>query len=219
MSGNHVGSYLTCDIFFSSPIISQSIHDPQRRIEIIDRSTHRTRRRLRSPDWIPDDSVHCNQNLAWSSTIPVFTEPDSLPSAKGDSAVTDGQSQVGAKQTGLGVGRHVVRPLTAVLEWDRLRHQSVEHHLHVVPHVRVPVLVDGQTGAGVEELDVHDPHLKLSQFRQASQNLLGDEVDPAVLRSEVKFPLQPGVGSDGEAGPAGVPRHDARLSESCRGRS
>ena len=89
----------------------------------------------------------------------MFTEPDSLPSSQSDPSVADGQSQVGTKQTGLRMGGHVVRTLTTVLEWYRLRHQSVEHHLHVVPDVRVPVLIDGETGAGVEKLYVHDPHL------------------------------------------------------------
>ena len=32
---------------------------------------------------------------------------------------------------------------------------SVQHHLHVVPDVGIPVLVDGEAGGGVEELDVH----------------------------------------------------------------
>ena len=82
--------------------------------------------------------------------VPVFTEPDALPSSQSYPAITDGESQVGTQQTGLRVGWHVIRPLAAVLEWYRLRHQSVEHHLHVVPDVRVPVLVDGETGAGVE---------------------------------------------------------------------
>ena len=37
----------------------------------------------------------------------------------------------------------------------------VEHHLHVVPDVRVPVLIDSEAGAGVEQLDVHDPDLRV----------------------------------------------------------
>ena len=42
-------------------------------------------------------------------------------------------------------------------------------------------------------------HLELGKLREASEDLLGDEVDPAVLGSEVQLPLQPGVGADGEA--------------------
>ena len=55
--------------------------------------------------------------------LPVLTQPDALPGAEGDPPLTDGQGEVGAQQAGLGVGRHVVRTLTAVLEGDRLRHQ------------------------------------------------------------------------------------------------
>ena len=35
----------------------------------------------------------------------------------------------------------------------------------------------------------------------------------------MELPLQPGVGPDGEAGPAGVARHHAGLSQGSRGRS
>ena len=47
-------------------------------------------------------------------------------------------------------------------------HIPVEHHLHVVPNVRVPVLVDGEAGAGVQQLDVHDPHLECEVSRSQS---------------------------------------------------
>ena len=106
----------------------------------------------------------------------MLTEPDALPGAQSDAALADRQSQIGAQETGLGVGGHVVRALAAVLPRDGFRHQPghvthylhwshfkcvtpVEHHLHVVPNIRVPVLVDGEAGAGVQQLDVHDPHL------------------------------------------------------------
>ena len=36
----------------------------------------------------------------------------------------------------------------------------VEHHLHVVPDVRVPVLIDCKAGRGVEKLDVHYSNLQ-----------------------------------------------------------
>ena len=36
----------------------------------------------------------------------------------------------------------------------------VQHHLHVVPHIRVPILVDGETSRGVEQLDMHDSNLR-----------------------------------------------------------
>ena len=59
---------------------------------------------------------------------------------------------------------HVVWALAGVSEGKILRHNSVEHHLHVVPHVRVPVLVDGQRGARVKELDVHQADRELGQL-------------------------------------------------------
>ena len=62
------------------------------------------------------------------------------------------------------MSRHVIWSLARMLPGNILRHQPnknhhqhhhhhhhlpVEHHLHVVPHIRIPVLVDGETGAGV----------------------------------------------------------------------
>ena len=58
-------------------------------------------------------------------------------------------------------------------------------------------------------------HLELGKLREASEDLLGDEVDPAVLGSEVELPLEPGVGSDGEARSVLVSGHHARLSQGC----
>ena len=46
--------------------------------------------------------------------------------------------------------------------------------------------------------------LELSKFRETSQDLLSDKVDPAVLGSEVQLPLQPGVGADGESRATGI---------------
>ena len=41
---------------------------------------------------------------------------------------------------------HVIRSFARVPERHVLWHNSVEHHFHVVSHVRVPILVDGQAG-------------------------------------------------------------------------
>ena len=54
-------------------------------------------------------------------------------------------------------------------ERDVLGNDAVEHHLHVVPHVGVPVLVDGQARRGVQQLDVHQPHRELRQLGQLKQ--------------------------------------------------
>ena len=50
------------------------------------------------------------------------------------------------------------------------RHEPVEHHLHVVADVRVPVLVDGQAGGSVQELDVHQADGELRQFRKLERS-------------------------------------------------
>ena len=55
----------------------------------------------------------------------MFTEPDALPGAQSHAALADGESQVGAQEAGLGVGGHVVRAFTGVLEWNLLGHEPV----------------------------------------------------------------------------------------------
>ena len=54
-------------------------------------------------------------------------------------------------------------------EWQVLWYDSVEHHLHVVPHIGVPVLVDGQGRRRVEQLDVHQAHGELRQLRELNE--------------------------------------------------
>ena len=61
---------------------------------------------------------------------------------------------------------HVVWSLAGVSEGDVLGNDAVEHHLHVVPHVGVPVLVDGETGRRVKKLDVHQTNTELRQLRK-----------------------------------------------------
>ena len=67
---------------------------------------------------------------------------------------------------------HVVWSFARMSEWKIFWNNSVEHHLHVVPHVRVPVLVDGEGGAGVEELNMHQTNRKLWQLRQLRMQTL-----------------------------------------------
>ena len=92
-------------------------------LKIIDRSPHRRSRRLRSPDGVPDNTVHSDEDLPGASPVPVLAQPNTLPGAQGHPPITDRQCQVRAKQAGLGMGGHVVRPLAGVLEGDGLRHQ------------------------------------------------------------------------------------------------
>ncbi len=58
-------------------------------------------------------------------------------------------------------------------EWHVLGDDAVEHHLHVVPHVRVPVLVDGQRGGRVQQLDVHQADSEGRQLGQLREEQVG----------------------------------------------
>ena len=61
---------------------------------------------------------------------------------------------------------HIVWSLAGMPVGQVLGDDPVEHHLHVVPDVRVPVLVDGQRRRGVQQLDMHQAHCELRQLRQ-----------------------------------------------------
>jgi len=130
----------------------------------------------------------------------VLAEPDALPGAEVELAVRHGHRQVGPQEAGLHVGGHVVGTFAGVPEGHVLGHDTVEHHLHVVPHVGVPVLVDGEAGRGVEQLNMHETHRKLRQLGQPSENLLGDQVDAPVLGAQVDLPLEPRVRPHYKAG-------------------
>ena len=127
-----------------------------------------------------------NTDLSTAGSVSVFTQPDSLPGAQVQLAVRHRHRQVGAKETCLHVSRlkqrdvcsylmlltspeyshHVIWSLTRMSEWKIFWNYSVKHHLHVVPHVWVPVLIDGQRRAGVKQLDVHQPNTELRQLRK-----------------------------------------------------
>jgi len=76
----------------------------------------------------------------------MLAQPNTLPSAQIQFAVGNGHCQVRPEKACLHMCRHVIRSFARVPERHVLWHDSVEHHFHVVSHVRVPILVDGQAG-------------------------------------------------------------------------
>jgi len=106
-------------------------------------------------------AVYCYQDLSGAGPITVLTEPHTLPRAEVELAIRERHSQVGTKEARLDVGRHIIWALAGVAKRKILRHDPVQHHLHVVPDVGVPVLVDGKAGRGVEELDVQKANAEL----------------------------------------------------------
>jgi hypothetical protein len=60
-------------------------------------------------------------------------------------------SQRGAVSASQSHTHHVVGALAGVPVGQPLWHDLVQHHLHVVPDVRIPTLVESQTGAGVQD--------------------------------------------------------------------
>lgn len=76
---------------------------------------------------------------------------------------------------------HVIVTLQGVLPARlSLRHQAVHGESHVMPHVGVIILVDGQATTGVLDHEVQQPHLR--QLGQVTDNLAGDEMKSAWAR-------------------------------------
>lgn len=87
--------------------------------------------------------------------VAVFAKPDALPGAEGEAidaaAGFDRQGELGAEQAGEYVGGHVVIAFQCVAEVGQVaRHQAAQEGVHVVAHVGVGVLVEGQRGGGVQ---------------------------------------------------------------------
>lgn len=95
-------------------------------------------------------AVERDEQLARARMVPVLAQPDALPCAQVQLALRYRDSERAAEKARLHVRRHVVGALARVPVRQPLRHYLVQHHLHVVPHVRVPALVQRQRRARVQ---------------------------------------------------------------------
>jgi len=176
---------------------------------------------------LPQAAVDGHHHLAGAGVVAVLAEPDALPLAQVQFAVTDGHRQRGADEARLHVCRHVVGALTGVSVRHALRDDLVEHHLHVVPHAGVPVLVESQRGGGVQQLYMKHADCKLSQLWDFFRNFISYKVDTPVLWSQLDLGLEPGradlYASAGgrhcavEALPATIGRDCAITAAACDG--
>lgn len=68
----------------------------------------------------PGRTVDRDDDFARSGSIPVLTQPDSLPLAQAEAAVRDRDRQGGAHETGFDMSRHVIGSLARVSERNTL---------------------------------------------------------------------------------------------------
>ena len=126
---------------------------------------------------------------AAAAVITVFTEPDALPGAEGEAvdAATgfDGQGELSAEQAGEHVGGHVVIAFQCVAEVGQVAgHQAAQEGIHVVAHVGVGVLIEGQRGGGVQQLHMQQADTDRRHFGQCLLHLVTDEVKTALAGGE-----------------------------------
>lgn len=99
--------------------------------------------------------------LPGAAEIAELTEIDALPRAKVQPTTGNGDGDTDTTQRGFGVSRHIVGTLQRMLILRTvLRNQTVENRFHIHANIRIAVLVDAQSAAGVLREDVHDARLR-----------------------------------------------------------
>ena len=124
-----------------------------------------------------------------AAVVAVFAKPDTLPGAEGEAvdaaAGFDRQGELGAEQTGEHVGGHVVVAFEGVAEVGQVAgYQAAQEGIHVVAHVGVGVLVEGQRGGGVQQLHMQQADTDRRHFSQCLLHLVTDEVKTALADGE-----------------------------------
>lgn len=93
-----------------------------------------------------------------------------------------------AREGRLGVCRHVVVAFEGVgVIRLTFRHNAVEDALHVGAHIRVGVLIDGESAAGVLYKEVEQPFAR--QGRKLTYYFIGYEVEATAARLQCYFNL------------------------------
>lgn len=90
---------------------------------------------------------------------------------------------------------HIVGPFARVPVRKAFWHYFVEHHLHIVSHVRIPALIECETRRCVHYLDMAEADSELRELWHLLEDLLSDKVHAPVLRPQVQLSLKP-RGSD-----------------------
>ncbi len=76
--------------------------------------------------------------------LPVFKQEYSLPASQGKAALLQRNGQVGLRQGGLDMRRHVVGALDSVAKGAILGRDSAEKILQIPTHIGVSIFLDGE---------------------------------------------------------------------------
>ena len=133
-------------------------------------------------------SNNCYYQLSGATVVAELAEIDALPSSQVQLAIGDGDGDADTTQRRFGVGRHIVGTFQRMLILRTiLRNQAVEDSFHIHANIRVTVLVDAQSAAGVLREDVHDAGLR--QFRQLVHYLARHQMEASTFRLQSYFYL------------------------------
>jgi len=118
----------------------------------------------------------CNQGTA-AAIVPVFAQIDTLPCAQGKTSVADGQGQRTSKKRRFDVGSHVVGTLKRVLvKRGVLGDGPREVRFKIGPDCGIGILVQGQAGAGVQDMDVQQANSNVSDLIDLGDDFIGNQV-------------------------------------------
>ena len=111
----------------------------------------------------------------------MFIQIDTLPSAQGETSISDRNVQRGPHQRALDVTRHVVISFHSMAKCAVAvplgRHQFVQGDLHVSPDIWVGIFVDGEGSRGVLNEKVAHADFDLGQILgDCLLNVRGDQM-------------------------------------------
>jgi len=150
---------------------------------------------MRSICWAANGSAgscQCRNQGAAATVVAVFAQVNTLPSAQDKLPVSDWQGQRTAEKRRLDVGGHVIGTLERVLvERGVLRDSPREMCFKIIPNRGVGILVQGQTCAGVQDMDVQQANTDVIDVIELGDDLVGNQVKAAWPGCEPEVLLVP----------------------------
>ena len=129
--------------------------------------------RMKCLDLFPDDRCH---QLTYAAVVTVFAEVNTLPGAEIETALGDGNGQADTAESGLGMGWHIIAALHCMFVSRQIfGYQTIEDCFHIGAHIRVAVLIDGQSATGMLAKEVQNA--SLGKRRQLAHNVSSDKME------------------------------------------
>lgn len=124
--------------------------------------------------------------------VSVFPQIDPLPGAEGQLAITDGYGDSRTQETGLHMGRHVIRTFKRMDEVrGAIGYQMIQVDLKVASNVRVRIFIEGEGRRSMLNEHMQEPDADQGKLRNRRYHLSCDQVESPAFRRELKRLLDP----------------------------